>query len=122
MIFTKWLESKQISIWLDDERDPNEPKYQIPPFNANSNMIWVKSVAEAKELLKNGNVSFISFDNDLGLSEEGRHLASWIEEQAYNKSLPPLKWAIHSQNVEGRRQITMAMNSAERFWNNIQSI
>jgi hypothetical protein len=80
-------------------------------------MIWVKSVAEAKELLKKGNVSFISFDNDLGLPEEGRHLASWIEEQSYNQLLPPLKWAIHSQNVEGRRQIAMAMNNADRFWN-----
>lgn len=116
MKFKLWLEN-EIHLWLDDERNPNDPTYQDEDFRAKPGMVWVKTVQDAKEILKTGKVASISFDNDLGLPEEGRHLAKWIEEEAFFERLPPLQWSIHSRNPEGARQITLAMQSAERFWN-----
>lgn len=115
--FKKWLlkESQSFDLWLDDERDPKEP-YNIENFGSNPSMVWVKTVPEAKELIKSGVVTSISFDNDLGLPEEGKHLARWIEEQAFNGSLSPIKWRVHSMNGEGKREIIAAMKNADRFW------
>jgi hypothetical protein len=116
MKFKDWLEHNQVELWLDDERDPNDPLIQ-KDFHSRPGMVWVKTVPEAKEIIKQGNVSFISFDNDLGQPEEGYDLAKWIEEEAYFKRLPPMEWAVHSQNTEGQRFIIMSMNNATKYWN-----
>jgi hypothetical protein len=115
LIFTKWLESKQISIWLDDERDPNEPFIQRE-YGAKPGMLWAKTAKEAKDIISQGNVAFISFDHDLADIETGYDLAKWIEEQAYHKKIPRLIWTVHSDNMVGRRNIIMAMKNAEKFW------
>ena len=109
-----WLENKGIELWLDDERDPNDPFIQ-EEFHARPGMIWVKTVPEAKEILKQGNVSYISFDNDLAQPEEGKDLAKWIEEEAYYNRLKPMQWTVHSQNVIGQKHIIMAMKNADKF-------
>jgi hypothetical protein len=92
-------------LWLDDLR-PMPSDFDI----------WAKSVAQAKDYLEQGNIDFISFDNDLAEEEEGHHLASWIEEKAFNGDLPPLDWQVHSANPIGARSISQAMQNAERFW------
>lgn len=116
MKFHEWLkENKGIELWLDDERDPKDP-FIIKEFGSKPNMIWVKTVDQAKEILKTGDVIYLSFDNDLGEELEGHHLAKWIEEQAYFKNLPKLSWNVHSQNISGKREITAAMRNADKFW------
>jgi len=115
MNFKLWLENQGVELWLDDERDPNDPFIQ-DEFHARPGMTWVKTVPEAKEILKTGNVTYLLFDNDLGLPEEGKDLAKWIDEEAFYKRLPRLMWTVHSQNPAATREIIMAMKSAERFW------
>lgn len=102
-------------MWLDDERDPKDP-FIVQNFGSNPNMIWVKSVPEAVEVLKTGQVTHLSFDNDLGLPEEGKDLARWIEEQAFNNRIPQIIWKIHSMNGAASKEIARAMQSADRFW------
>lgn len=111
--------ASNISLWLDDERDPKDPKI-INLFGSNGNEIWVKTIEEAITYLKQGNVGSISFDHDLGgetnYSKTGYDLANWIEEQAFNNKIPKLSWRIHSKNPEGARNIQKAMESANKFW------
>lgn len=96
-----------MKIYLDDLR-------QVPSgFDANP-----KTAKDCIELLKKGDVEFISFDHDLGPEEAGTgyEVACWIEEAAYNGEIPKLEWQIHSANPVGRVNITNAMKSAENFW------
>lgn len=73
---------------------------------------------QAIAVLKRGNVEEISFDHDLSLPEpeNGHKVALFIEEGAFNGTIKPLKWSIHSGNPVGRGNIERAMKSAERFW------
>jgi hypothetical protein len=116
-----WYKKAQqnIELWLDDERDPKDSKIQ-KQFGANGTEIWVKSVPEAIKYLSYGNVSYISFDNDLGTVEEGYDLATWIERKAYNKEIPKLSWNIHSQNPSASLRIEQAMKNADKYWDNIE--
>jgi hypothetical protein len=115
MRFKTLFENHSMDLWLDDERDPKNPII-IQNFGSSPSMVWVKSVPEAKELVSTGGVNFISFDNDLGLPEEGKDLAKWIEEQAFNNNLKPIRWRVHSMNSIGRKEIIIAMQNADRFW------
>lgn len=115
--FFQIIESiKKIELWLDDERDPNDPSIQ-EDFHSRPGMVWVKTVPEAKKYLIQKNVDFISFDHDLGQPESGYDLAKWIEEESYFGHLPRIKWTIHTQNPSGARNIIMAMKNADKFWN-----
>ena len=108
--------ASKIRLWLDDERDPKDPKIQ-QQYKAVGNEIWVKTVEEALPYFQSGNVEYISFDNDLGEGNtEGKKLAEWIEEQAYYKKIPRIQWMVHSQNPAAAKEILRAMQSADRFW------
>ena len=67
-------------IWLDDERDPNDPKIQ-KLFGSIGDETWVKTAYEAIELLTRNQVSHISLDHDLGEpgAGTGLHVARFIE-------------------------------------------
>lgn len=111
-----------MKIWLDDIRTPPDDSW-----------IWAKNAYFCSGALSTGRVTHISFDHDLGLLEgnhyednNGYEVAKMIEESAATGHIwngrmkciiPPLMWDIHSANPEGRRNIEMAMKSAERFWN-----
>jgi len=95
-------------IWLDDFR-PMPEGYTT----------WVKSAEHAIWLIATESIEFISFDNDLGLGSEmtGYDVAVFIEKMSNDKlQIVPIGWEIHSANPVGRRNIKMAMESAERFW------
>jgi len=109
------MAQSEIRLWLDDVRDPQDPNIQ-EKFGAEGNEIWVKTMPEAISYLNQGNVSFISFDNDLGEELEGYHLANWIEEKDFDGTLYPLGWNVHSRNPVGSSKIVNAMTSAEEFW------
>lgn len=95
-------------IWLDDVREKPEG------FD-----VHVKTAEEAIVLLGRGGVEEISLDHDLGSErsgETGYFVAKWIEGAAFNGYLKPLKWAIHSANPVGRRNMEMALRKAEQYW------
>ena len=103
-----------MKIWLDDVR-PMPEGYDF----------WAKNAYQMVGLLISGNVNFVSFDHDLGMLHDektldpmntGYEVAKTIECWAAEKYLQPIEWEIHSANPAGRRNIELAMKSAERFW------
>ncbi|MDB5336626.1 MAG: hypothetical protein JWN70_2245 [Planctomycetaceae bacterium] len=108
-----------IDLWLDDERDPDDPKIQ-ELFDAAPGMIWVKTAHAAISRLKSGNVRSISLDHDLGTTATGYDVARWIEDRAFNGTLAKVDWCIHSMNVEGARAMRAALLNADRFWSGLQ--
>ena len=93
-----------MKIWLDDIR--------VAP----DGFLWIKTAEECVEIVKSGNVTFIDYDNDLGEGHDGYWVASQIERMAMSNKICPISWKIHSDNPCGRLNITAAMTSAERFW------
>ena len=83
-----------------------------------------RTAAGAIRLLETSTVHRISLDHDLGdeASGTGYEVAKWIEARAFAWSqgdeagLPPLEWAIHSQNPVGLGNMTKALRNADRFW------
>lgn len=110
-----------IRLWLDDERDPRDPKIQSD-FGAEGDEVWVKTASVAINHLRGGNVSSISLDHDLGIgvTGSGMDVAKWIEEQAFHGTLARLEWAVHSMNPVGAKQMMQALMKAEEFWNAAQ--
>lgn len=99
------MSDKKIRLWLDDIR-------QIPDdFD-----VWVKNPRQAISIITSKKVEFISFDHDLGHNLTGYDVAKVIELGANMDILDPIGWEIHSANPVGRKNIEMAMISAERFW------
>lgn len=97
----KWL-------WLDDVRPM--PK----GFHSHA-----KTVEEAQSFFLNNEVSFISFDHDLGEGKTGYDLAKWLEDMVMTKGCLPsnsqkLEWVIHSANPVGRANIEMAMRNVDK--------
>lgn len=88
----------------------------------------VFTYAQAVEVLSTKLVKHISLDHDLDaegnleLSQVGTgyDVARWIEEAAYNGTLPQLTWAVHSQNPPGAARIRQAMENATRYWTTAQ--
>ena len=109
MKFRQFVEQTKIVLWVDD----------IRPMPTNFNQHATTEV-QAIEILKTGNVVEISLDHDLGPQEAGSGygIAKFIEEQAYYNTLRPLKWAIHSANIVGQKNIRMALENADKFWRN----
>lgn len=107
-----------MKIWLDDERNPSDPKI-MQNFGSEGDEIWVKTAHTAINYLKSGSVTFISLDHDLGPNSAGTGMdvATWIEEAAFNKTIPKLTWSIHSMNSVGRKNMNRALKRADEFWN-----
>ncbi len=109
-------EAEGIHLLVDDERDPSEPFIQ-QQFGATGREIWVKTYEEVINHLKNGNISSISLDHDLGENTgTGYDIAKWIEENAYFGKLSQLQWRVHSANPVGRKNINMALSNADKYW------
>ena len=109
-----------MKLWLDDERNPKDPKIQSE-FGAYGDEVWVKDAHTAIRYLRQGNVTDISLDHDLGSGAgDGMDVAKWIEEQAYHGLLPRLNWFIHSMNTVSRKNMSQAMMNAEKYWDDTQ--
>ncbi len=103
-------------VWLDDVR----PAPRVDHLTM-EDLTWdhiVTTAPEAIELIETGEVTFISFDHDLGAPEDGTgyDVAKYIEAQAAAGTIPPIEYALHSANFVGRANIDAAMKSAWRFW------
>ena len=105
-----------MKIWIDDQIDDKDTPHRHVP----QGWIGAKTALQACRYIKTGKVTDIDFDHDLGTDTNDRGgyiVALYIEKLAYNKMIPALQWRIHSANPVGRKNITQAMQSAERFWN-----
>lgn len=78
--------------------------------------VTVKTAKEAIALLETGKVTHISLDHDLDLDMTGYDVALWIEKKAFYGELPKLTWEIHSANPVGIKNIKMALNNANKYW------
>ena len=108
-------------LWLDDERDPKDQCIQ-ERFGAEGDEFWVKNAAQAIHYLRQGNVSFISLDHDLGPGAgTGTDVAKFIEEQAFLGTLPRLEWDLHTMNPVGRKEMGRAMRNADISWGKHES-
>lgn len=93
-------------VWLDDER-------QMPQGYD----VHVRTAPEAISLLAKGIVKFISLDHDLGEGAgTGYEVAKWIEQNAFEGTLTPVTWSVHSANTVGRQNMIAALKNANRFW------
>ena len=93
-------------IWLDDVRSMPEG------FD-----VWIKDPLEAMKRVLHGDVTFISFDHDLGEEQlSGYSVACCIEAAAHSGRIKRMGWAIHSANPVGRDNIKAAMERADYFW------
>ena len=94
-----------IALFLDDRRDPP----------AGGGWTVVRSSAEAIRLLATGDVTYISFDHDLGDEDTGMLVVDWLDERAStDPSFPVPAWRVHSANPVGAARIRAAMESIER--------
>jgi hypothetical protein len=76
-----------------------------------------KTAWEAIDLLRTGQVEFISFDHDLGpvTAGTGYDVARWIENEAgTNPDFRVPDWTVHSANPVGAANIQRAMLNADR--------
>jgi hypothetical protein len=92
-----------MKVFLDDLRDGLD------------GFVVVRSGEELISLISSGVVEFISFDHDLGMGISGYDVACFIERRAVLGHVVP-GWCIHSANIVGRRNISMAMVNAERLY------
>lgn len=78
---------------------------------------WVKTVAEAKEVLNQGDVLVLSCDNDLGTKEEGYMLLNWLEEKAFTEpDFPIPKYIyVHSHNIDRIVPMQQTINNIKRI-------
>lgn len=99
-------------VWLDDRK--------LPPSDGNF-WVWIKTSEDLLDEIHRGNITYISFDHDLGTRKDGSIdeaivVAKCIEELAAENKLTPIGWDVHSENPVGRDNIIAAMTSAERYW------
>ena len=99
-----------MKIWLDDLREAPE------------GYVWVKNYEKFYYFLTQSaaKIEHISFDHDLGDNvPTGYDCAKLIEIGAYEGSIPRLTWNIHSANPSGEKNIRLALEQAENFWNTL---
>ena len=96
-------------LWLDDLR-PMPVGFDL----------WAKTAEEAVKMIKENDITFISFDHDLGNDKAltGYDVACFIENRAVRGIKPP-DWAIQSSNPVGANKIRMAMESAHSYYQRI---
>lgn len=99
---------KNLKVYLDDERETPEGFHRT------------YTVEETIEFIKanNGHIHTISLDNDLGSGyKEGREVLNWLEEQAFNGTILPIKYIIiHTGNSYAMQQMMQARYNCFRYW------
>ena len=94
-----------MKLFLDDERTP-------PP-----DWILVRWPEEAIEILKQGQVTEISLDHDLGDDEHGTgyDVILWIEKAVATEGFSPPKIYVHSANASARLKMQSGIESIHRL-------
>jgi hypothetical protein len=103
-------------LWLDDTR----------PAPAGFDIV-VSTAEDAIAAIESGKVTYCSLDHDLsydppdlehynGIEGTGYEVATFIEEAAYQGTLPRLAWRVHSANPAGAARMTQALRAADFYW------
>ena len=93
-------------MWLDDIR-PMPQGFDV----------HARTARAAINLIKAGDVEYISLDHDLGSGREtGQTVANYIERAACEGTLPRLRVMLHTQNPVGRATMAVAIQNAQRYW------
>lgn len=94
-----------MKIYLDDERPTPD------------GWVGTRTVDETIELLKQGGVTHLSLDNDLGIGyREGRYVADWIEHMVrHEKWVPPEHIYAHSMNPVARKRMLLVIENIKRY-------
>ena len=103
---------EQVDLWIDDVREMPDG-YNVHAKNSAEGLVIVEKAVAGSLLLRS-----VSFDHDLGGTDDAYIVACRIEQEAYAGRLPQLTWNIHSMNSVGCRRIRAAMESAEKAWTN----
>ncbi len=92
-------------VYLDDEREAPEGWHQVR---------WPD---EAIALLKQGGVTEISLDHDLGDDERGTgyDVVLWIEEAVATQGFRPPNMSVHSANTSARTKMEAGIAAIERM-------
>ena len=106
-------------LWLDDERDPFEPRWQ-PYFPLESpDVVWVKSYVEFIDwITKHSLPTAICFDHDLGDGPSGMDAAKWLTEYCLDTGANLPRWNIQSANPIGKLNIKALLESFARATGN----
>lgn len=108
--------SSQKLIWLDDERDPSESRWNKYFPIGNPVVIWLKSFDEFVQWIShNGLPDAICFDHDLGLGPSGFDAAKWLTDYCLDSGASLPAWNIQSANPIGKQNIASILHSFERF-------
>lgn len=101
-----------MKVWLDDRR---------PPYPHPDDWVWVRTPAEAIELLETGEVSELSLDHDLGLMEGDRELTgydvvTWMERAVAREGFePPRTIRVHSANPSAAARMERGIEAIRRL-------
>jgi hypothetical protein len=101
-----------MKVWLDDRR---------PPYPEPDTWVWVKTPAEAIDLLRTGRVTELSLDHDLGLPAGERELTgydvvTWIEEAVVTEEfVPPADIRVHSSNASAALKMERGIESIKQL-------
>lgn len=100
---------EMVSIYMDDLR-PTPAGYEIRTYTVEET---IKALQE-----NDGNVYWLSLDNDLGIGyREGFEVMNWIEQQAFNNTLKPIFHIfIHTSNPDAAERMRMARYNAYKYW------
>lgn len=97
------------NLWVDDER-PMPSGYNI----------HAKNYDEAIKALETLEFDCVSLDHDLGdNSKSGYEVAKYIEERARLGTLKFMYCFCHSQNPVGKKNIKIALQKAEEYWDSL---
>lgn len=94
-----------MKVYLDDERETP---------NGWTRVYWPR---EAIALLKQGNVTEISLDHDLGDDDRGTgyDVVLWIEEAVATQGFKPPVIRVHSANSSAREKMELGISNINRL-------
>lgn len=104
-------------LWLDDERDPREWLPHMSWFRGREDeldhWIWAKTASEGIAALRDGGITEVSLDHDLGSEEiagSGYDVLLWIEQRTAtdDEFVPPIIH-VHTSNSGARDRMEGAV-------------
>lgn len=107
-------------LWLDDVRDPFDPKLdwvkKVTHLEETIQTTWAKNVAEFKKCVEQEMPNIICFDHDLGDEESGMDAAKWLVEYCLNNDIEiPIVYS-QSSNPVGRENILSYVRQARSIY------
>lgn len=113
---------KPVLLWLDDERDPAEPRWQSFFPVDDPQVIWVQSYVEFVSWIEEHALpNAVCFDHDLGDGLSGMDAARWLTEFCMENRVSLPTWNVHSANPIGKENIKSLLSSFDRVFPNSET-